>query len=120
MRFKSQHQGTNPNALGTGNLGGHFVALMVSPAILPHWPGDYHWARCDNSSGDCRSWSQKDGSDQVTNFDFAGHPISNPIEANWQVNQGQVNPQAEDYRDMVVDYFFYGFMFVPASGVNII
>ena len=121
MAFKSQHQGTNPHALGTGHLDGHFVALMVSPADPNStWTGDYHWARCDTSSGDCRSWSQKDGSDQVTNFDFAGQPITNPMQANWQVNQGPVNPQTQDYRDMVVSYDFYGFMFVPASGVQII
>ena len=113
--FKSSKQGTNPQPpgnMGAGYLGGHFVALMVSTA------GDYHWARCDNSSGACDSWSQKDGSDQVTNFDFAGNPISNPMTANWQVNQGPTS--STDSRELVVEYGFYCFMFVPEAGVHII
>ena len=119
--FKSSKQGTNPQPpsnLGAGYLGGHFVALMVSTAGDANWPGDYHWARCDNSSGACDSWSQKDGSDQVTNFDFAGNPISNPITANWQVNQGPVS--STDSRELLVEYGFYCFMFVPETGVTII
>lgn len=119
--FKSSKQGTNPHVtdtLGAGYLGGHFVALMVSTAGDANWPGDYHWARCDNSAGGCDSWSQKDGSDQVTNFDFAGKPISNPMAANWQVNQGPIS--STDSRELVVEYAFYCFMFVPESGSNII
>lgn len=103
-----------------GALDGHYVALMVSPAGDQNWPGDYHWARCDNSSGPCDSWSQKDGNDQVTNFDFAGQPITNPATANWTVNQGPLSSQPGNNQDLVVDYQFYCFMFVPASGVNII
>lgn len=118
MAFKSSQQGTNPKGLGTGYLAGHFVALMVSTAGDDNWPGDYHWARCDNSSGACDSWSQKDGSDQVTDFDFAGHAIANPMTANWSVNQGPVSNT--DTREMLVEYDFYCFMFVPESGVNII
>ncbi|HEX8557608.1 MAG TPA: hypothetical protein VF668_05875 [Pyrinomonadaceae bacterium] len=129
MQFKSTKQGTNPNAgggdsgagLGAGFLPGHFVALMISPAGDANWPGDYHWARCDNSSGGCNSWSQKDGNDQVTNFDFAGNPITDPAGANWTVNQGPIpsgSPDAGD--DQVVEYAFYCYMFVPNSGVNII
>lgn len=120
--FKSSKQGTNPHpgiGSGAGYLGGHFVALMVSPAGSDaNWPGDYHWARCDNSSGSCNSWSQKDGSDQVTNFDFAGNPISNPATANWTVNQGPVS--TTNTSELVVAYEFYCFMFVPESGVSII
>ncbi|MFL5353033.1 asparaginase domain-containing protein [Archangium sp.] len=122
MKFKSSKQGTNPGGgLKAGALNGHFVALMISPAGDANWPGDYHWARCDNSSGGCDSWSQKDGPDQVTNFDFAGNVITNPATANWTVNQGPIasgSPDAGD--DQVVDYAFYCFMFVPTSGVNII
>ncbi|WP_194788632.1 hypothetical protein [Pseudomonas sp. UFMG81] len=118
MEFKSSKQGTNPGGVGAGYLGGHFVALMVSPAGDANWPGDYHWARCDNSSGSCDSWSQKDGGDQVTNFDFAGNPISNPMVANWTVNQGPVS--SSDSRELVAEYDFYCFMFVPEQGVNII
>ncbi|WP_027526742.1 hypothetical protein [Bradyrhizobium sp. Ec3.3] len=110
--FKSSRQGAA--------LNGHFVALMVSPAGDQNWPGDYHWARCDNSSGPCDSWSQKDGGDQVTNFDFAGQPITNPATANWTVNQGPLSQAPNNNQDLVVDYQFYCFMFVPASGVNII
>lgn len=122
MAFKSSKQGTNPGQnVGSGFLNGHFVALMISPAGDANWPGDYHWARCDNSSGACDSWSQKDGNDQVTNFDFAGNPITNPMTANWTVNQGPIpsgSPNAG--QDQLVDYSFYCFMWVPASGVNII
>lgn len=123
MVFKSSKQGTNPNpgsSVGAGYLDGHFVALMISPAGDANWPGDYHWARCDNSSGGCNSWSQKDGNDQVTNFDFAGNPITNPATANWTVNQGPLHPGQADSPDQVVDYAFYCFMFVPGSGVAII
>jgi hypothetical protein len=102
----------------SGALGGHFAALMVSPAGDANWPGDYHWARCDNSSGDCDSWSQKDGNDQVTNFDFAGNPITDPSVANWTVNQGPVS--AENTSDQIADYGFYCFLFVPDTGVNIV
>lgn len=111
-QFKSSRQ--------DAGLNGHFVALMVSPAGDANWPGDYHWARCDNSSGPCDSWSQKDGNDQVTNFDFAGNPITDPATANWSVNQGPVESGPEAGQDQVVDYGFYCYMFVPGSGVNII
>jgi hypothetical protein len=123
MQFKSTKQGTNPGGGGlqSGFLPGHFVALMVSPAGDANWPGDYHWARCDNSSGGCDSWSQKDGNDQVTNFDFAGNPITDPSTANWTVNQGPISAGSPDAgQDQVVEYDFYCFMFVPNSGVNII
>jgi len=105
-------------------LPGHFVALMVSPAGDANWPGDYHWTRCDDSNGACDSWSQKDGNDQVTNFDFAGNPITDPSTANWTVNQGPIqpgsSPPSEVGEDQVVDYAFYCFMFVPETGVNIV
>lgn len=109
-------------ARGAGGLNGHYVALMISPAGDADWPGDYHWARCDNSSGACDSWSQKDGNDQVTNFDFAGNPITNPATANWTVNQGPLadSKSPDNNQDQLVSYAFYCFMFVPASGVNII
>jgi hypothetical protein len=114
MSFKSSRRGA------TANLDGHYVALMVSPAGDQNWPGDYHWARCDNSSGPVDSWSQKDGTDQVTNFDFAGQPITDPSTANWTVNQGPLSQSSSNNADLVVDYQFYCFMFVPGSGVNII
>lgn len=123
MTFKSSRQGTNPGpGVKAGYLGGHFVALMISPAGDADWPGDYHWARCDNSSGSCNSWSQKDGSDQVTNFDFAGNPISDPATANWTVNQGPLSDSKspDNNDDQIVSYAFYCYMFVPTSGVNII
>jgi hypothetical protein len=103
------------------DLNGHYVGLMVSPAGDNNWPGDYHWARCDNSSGSFDSWSQKDGNDQVTNFDFAGNPITDPSTANWTVNQGPVPAGSPDAgKDQVVDYAFYCYMLVPATGVAII
>lgn len=109
-------------------LNGHFVALMISPVGDVYWPGDYHWARCDNSASGCNSWSQKDGNDQMTNFDFAGQPITDPSLANWTVNQGPIsvpsnpatNPAPPDVPEVVTTYDFYCFMFVPFDGVNII
>ncbi len=112
LAFKAKREGER------GALDGHFAALMVSPAGDANWPGDYHWSRCDNSQGGCDSWSQKDGSDQVTNFDFAGAPITDPARANWTVNQGPI--ENGDQPAMVVSYFFHCFMFVPKEGVNII
>jgi hypothetical protein len=104
------------------NIPGHYVALLFS---VPenniggdpnaNWAGDYHWVRCDDNVN-YKSWSQKDGGDQVTNFDFAGKPINNPAEANWQVNQGPV----ADLNEFIVSYEFYCFMFVPHGKVNII
>lgn len=108
---------------GLTTLDGHFVALMISPAGDNNWSGDYHWARCDDNIN-FSSWSQKDGSDQVTNFDFAGNPIVNPAGANWTVNQGPVQPDPSQpgYNpdDMVAEYNFYCFMFVPDTGVDIL
>jgi hypothetical protein len=96
---------------------GHLVALLISPAdSLVDWNGDYHWVRCDTAN--CASWSQKDGTDQVTDFDFAGNKIRDPRNAIWKVNQGprsKTNP-----KDFLVNYDFFGFMFVPAGGVKII
>jgi hypothetical protein len=124
-KFRSSRQGTNPGPAtdaGDGALDGHFVALMISPAGDADWPGDYHWARCDNSSGACNSWSQKDGNDQVTNFDFAGNPITDPATANWTVNQGPLadSSSPDNNQDQLVSYAFYGYLFVPTSGVNIL
>ena len=114
------------------NLDGHFVGLMISPfsgrlnipEAVSAWTGDYHWCRCDNSAGACDSWSQKDGNDAVTNFDFSGHPITDPSKANWTVNNGP-NPKnirefAELDPEVIVSYGFYCFMFVPMTGVDII
>ena len=98
---------------------GQYVALLISPADPnPNygWPGDYHWARFDDLASS--AWSQKDGTDQVTNFDFAGHPITDPATANWTVNQGPISKQ--DPGDLVVSYAFYAYMYVPQGGVNII
>ncbi|KAH7340078.1 hypothetical protein BKA66DRAFT_577228 [Pyrenochaeta sp. MPI-SDFR-AT-0127] len=93
---------------------GHFVALMISLAEKS-WSGDYHWARCDDPVN-FASWSQKDGGDSVTNFDFAGNPITDPSKANWAVNQG---PQS-DKTDMIIEYKFFTFMFVPHGIVSIV
>jgi len=106
------------------NSSGHYVALLFSPPESniggdpnANWPGDYHWVRCDDPET-YSSWSQKDGGDQVTNFDFAGQPITNPAKSNWQVNQGPIG--TSDANEYVVSYDFYCFMFVPQSGLNII
>lgn len=94
---------------------GHVVALMFSePDASVSWPGDFHWARYDQEQ---RAWSQKDGGDQVTNFDFAGQPLANPATANWTVNQGPSTNGGDEY---IVSYQFVTFMLVPPDGVNII
>ncbi len=98
---------------------GHFVALMIStPDSSVFWKGDYHWARLDDLK--TNSWSQKDGGDQVTNFDFAGNLIKDPSTANWTVNQGLMIQG--DPSDIFVSYDFFTYMFVPYSGhgINII
>lgn len=105
-------------------LVGHYVALMFSEPESniggdsnANWPGDYHWVRCDDNVN-FSSWSQKNGSNQVTNFDFAGNPITDPATANWRVNQGHFGNSAD--KEFIVNYNFYCFMFVPIKGVNII
>lgn len=99
--------------------GGHFVALLISAAYDPQrtgWNGDYHWVRCDTPNVVSDQWSQKDGSDQVTNFDFLGDPITNPATANWTVNQG---PDSNG-DDVIASYDFYAWMWVPDGAVHVI
>lgn len=112
---------------------GHFVALVFS-APEPdfkgdpsaQWGGDYHWVRADSVDMVSKTitWSQKDGGDQVTNFDFAGNPISDPATACWEVNLGPVSgvdPNSpDDKNDMIVSYVFHTYMWVPSSGVDIL
>jgi hypothetical protein len=94
---------------------GHYVALVIShPDFMHQWPGDYHWVRFDDSG----TWSQKDGSDQVTNFDFAGNQIRDIGSANWTVNEGPISSSDPD--DLVVNYKFYSIMYVPDGKVDII
>ena len=96
---------------------GHFVALLISPADPAiGWTGDYHWVRCDDLA--TSMWSQKDGSDQVTDFDFAGNPITDPATANWTVNQGSSGGKIPI--ETLVSYAFFTYMFVPSNGVGII
>ncbi|MHC5655829.1 hypothetical protein [Stappia sp.] len=95
---------------------GHPVALLISAGDTAlGWPGDYHWVRYDQKTG---AWSQKDGGDQVTNFDFAGQPIADPATSNWTVNQGST-PQSSG-GDVVADYVFYTYMFVTLGSVAIL
>ena len=56
------------------------------------------------------SWSQKDGTDAVINFDFGGNKITDPRKGDWQVNEGPLDKNGEDF---VVEYKFVTFMFVP-------
>lgn len=112
---------------------GHFVALVFSapednfqgdPGA--QWGGDYHWVRADSIDTVNKTilWSQKDGGDQVTNFDFAGYPISDPAAACWEVNLGTVSSvdpsRSDDIKDMIVSYVFHTYMWVPSSSVNIL
>jgi len=97
---------------------GHFVALVISPADLSvSWPGDFHWVRCD-SAPPFDSWSQKNGTDQVTNFDFAGAAIADPSQSNWTVNQGPL--LANSISEVVVSYQFFAWLYVPYGRVDII
>jgi hypothetical protein len=102
------------------NLGnGHFTALLIAPADdTVHFIGDYHWVRCDDV--DSPSWSQKDGPDQVTNFDFAGNPITDPSQANWTVNSGPLEPGKAGTPDLIIKYSLIAYLFVPSAGVDII
>jgi hypothetical protein len=94
---------------------GHFVSLLFSsPDANVKWPGDYHWVRRDENG----TWSQKDGTDQVTNFDYAGHPILDPAASNWTVNEGPMD--SSNPADVVIKYKFYSIMFVPDGKVDII
>jgi len=105
---------------------GHVVGLMISvPDKKIGWPGDFHWCRCDNtwdavSNGARMMFSQKDGGDQVTNFDFAGFQITNPAHANWSVNEGSLTNSMSPLQ-AVVTYNFYAFMYVPGvKAINIL
>ena len=96
---------------------GELVALLIaSPDYSVSFPGDYHWVRCDDL--DSSRWSQKDGPDQITDFDFAGNPITDPSSANWQVNAGPLDTTGS--RDFIVTYWFRAWMIVPDTGVDII
>jgi hypothetical protein len=98
---------------------GHFVALLIAPPVDEvTFPGDFHWVRCDDL--EYSRWSQKDGPDQVTNFDFAGAPIADPSQATWTVNSGPFKTTAPGSPDFVVTYQFKAWMFVPHGGVEII
>ena len=98
---------------------GHFVALLIAPAAPAlQFDGDYHWVRCDDLGAP--SWSQKDGPDQVTNFDFAGSPIHDPAVAHWSVNSGPPGTGKPGAPDLVVTYQFHAYMFVPRAKVIII
>jgi hypothetical protein len=95
---------------------GHFVALLVAPPdVNAFFRGDYHFVRCDDIEKSY--WSQKDGPDQVTNFDFAGRSITDPLSANWTVNSVPLKPGNPDF---LVTYCFHAFLFVPQGKVDII
>ena len=96
---------------------GWFVALLVAPPDANFVGGDFHWVRCDNKAS-FDSWSQKDGGYGVTNFDFAGNPITDPRNAIWTTNDGPWKPLAG--ADVMTTYTFYAFMFVPYPGVTIV
>lgn len=102
---------------------GHLVALLISKADSKiHWKGDFHFVRCDSISG--RSWSQKDGPDQVTDFDFAGKKISNPSISNWTVNQGPRRHRRHLPHSLIfaqqTTYSFAAWLFVQFGKVSII
>jgi hypothetical protein len=96
---------------------GHLIALVISkPKAKIGWNGDFHFVRCDQRNGG--KWSQKNGPDQITNFDYAGLPIRDPSSACWIVNQGPADPS----RSTAVrsEYQFAAWLFVPYETVDII
>lgn len=94
---------------------GHLVALLIAqPDAKMSFPGDFHWIRCDDL--DSSSWSQKDGPDEVTTWDFAGRPVVNPRKADWTTNCG---PDGTG-RDLFISYDFRAWMYVPHGRVSII
>ena len=98
---------------------GTLVALLMAPP--DHgigFPGDFHWARCDDL--EFSSWSQKAGQDQVSNLDFAGAPIADPSQATWSLNAGPLDPTAPSGSDFLTAYKFRAWMFVPDTGIEII
>jgi hypothetical protein len=98
---------------------GHFVALFIaSPDASATFNGDFHWVRSDDD--ELSSWSQKDGTDPATDFDFAGRPIENPQKANWTVNAGPYKATKPCQPDFIVTYWFRAWMFVPYGRVSII
>mmetsp|Transcript_32050 Transcript_32050/g.51468 ORF Transcript_32050/g.51468 Transcript_32050/m.51468 type:complete len:263 (-) Transcript_32050:36-824(-) len=105
-----------PNDKQLYSKDGHCVALVIAQPYRRLFVGDYHWVRFDQEN---KCWSQKDGTDQVTNFDFAGNKIEDPRKANWTVNGGSFRVSSTEIIDIVWDYDFHSFMFVPKDTVNI-
>lgn len=103
--------------------GGHLVALFVSPPKSTiRWKGDMHWVRCDHPLG--AEWSQKAGTDNASDLDFAGHKIVDPQEGCWVVNQGPPptgwGKNKHRLTEQVVEYSFAAWMFVPYKRVSIL
>jgi hypothetical protein len=98
---------------------GTLVALLMAPPDhTVGFPGDYHWVRCDDLESS--SWSQKPGTDQVSNLDFAGAPIEDPSCATWSLNAGPLNTTSSGGSDFLTAYKLRAWMFVPDTGVDII
>lgn len=96
---------------------GHLVALLISSQNEKiKWLGDFHFVRCDDR--EAGRWSQKNGPDQVTNFDFEGKLLVDPSKACWVVNQGPHTPIGKTAIESV--YFFSAWMYVPFNKVDII
>ena len=98
---------------------GTLVALLMAPPDhTVDFPGDFHWVRSDDLESS--SWSQKAGTDQVSNLDFAGAPIADPSCATWSLNAGPLKPTPTGGSDFLTAYKFRAWMFVPDTGVDII
>jgi hypothetical protein len=105
----ANYKTTHPN--------GHFVALLIAPSdpLVYFGNGDYHFVRCDDNIS-FKSWSQKDGNEPVTNFDFAGNPIVDPSQSNWGYNWGPIDAG----HDVIISYELYAYLFVPWGAVDIL
>ena len=75
-----------------------------------------HFVRCDDNVHFTK-WSQKDGSDQITNFDFAGQPIVDPSKSNWIENDFMGFDSDDEY---AIEFQFDCFLFVPQNKVDIL
>jgi hypothetical protein len=98
---------------------GHLVALLIAPADhSAGFGGDFHWVRCDDFESS--DWSQKDGPDQMTTFDFAGDTIRDPSRANWTVNNGPLDTTKPGGSDYYFTYRLRAWMFVPHTDIMVI
>jgi hypothetical protein len=107
------YAGQTRPAPGSPSHGSLVALLFAQPIVDAGYFGDYHWVRCDDPSGYAQ-WSHKVGSEQPTNYDFAGELIADPTQATWNALWFVGDDRVP------ICYEFDSFLWVPSSGVNII